>query len=509
MPPNEVLLSRSEQELEAERFFYRHFTERGLSINLYDSAGRRQINPVLPREVSPFPNLMTMPPDAAEGVAFLAVDDTLFFLYDRIEHWSGAPGHLAFVALKVEAECLCELTRSDLPGTELSKSEYVLLSLLLSGHSLKSAAEQIGASYDTKRKQVQNVLEKFGADSQTSLLRKLSLELAASLLDQIRPAQGQSREFTKVFSQFGNDVVVSNITIGNGIEVPVWEFGARQGRPVLYFHNMLSPIVFSEDLVAALRENGLRWLVVPRHFLGRDMPFETGIRMERLTHALARTIDVLTDDPVICLGDSAGVSWAIHFARHHPQKVAHLVLSAVPTPAPPKPNSQYNTLYSEVAGMLRDNPLTLAGLARLYNALARIPLLARRGLRHMYRHSEADSATLEALFERGHIFEWLQLIANLGTHSSIDELGALQRNWRADLERLDCPVTCIQGVEDPISPVGGIEDLCARLPAVAFHPVANAGHFVLAQAFPDIALYLGQRQSLSARSFTRTIGAVM
>ena len=146
--------------------------------------------------------------------------------------------------------------------------------------------------------------------------------------------------------------------------------------------------------------------------------------------------------------------------------------------------------------MLRDNPLTLASLARVFNTVARVPVLARRGLRHMYRNSAADRATLEGLFERGHIFNWLQLVAIQGTHSSIDELAALQRNWRADLENLDCPVTCIQGVEDPISPINGIEALCARLPAIAFNPVANAGHFVLAQAFPDIASYLAAQSSV-------------
>src|SRR5690606_21458917 len=111
-----------------------------------------------------------------------------------------------------------------------------------------------------------------------------------------------------------------------GLEIPVWEFGARRGRPVLYFHSMLAPVVLQDEMIETLKRLGLRWIVVPRHFLGLDGVLDAQMRLERLTRALAETMDYLTDEPLICLGESAGVPWAAHFARHNPTLVARLVL---------------------------------------------------------------------------------------------------------------------------------------------------------------------------------------
>ena len=467
LPPEEDLLTSAQGTGASESFFYRNFAHFGLEGNLYDRNGARQIDPLL-QEAPGFPAVMKMPQDAVSGCAFVVHEETLYFLYDRLERWEDAPEHLAFVALRIAPEALIELSESDLSPTSLSRSEYVLLAMLLAGHSLASAAEALGARYDTKRKQIQRVLEKFGADSQTSLLRRLSLEITARLLDALLARARHKHETALLRRQFGRDVVINSVTIGAGGEVPVWEFGSRRGRPILYFHNMLSPLAFQGEFSEQLCANDLRWLVVPRHFLGQDMPVDADRRMAHLTRALSETVAHLIDAPLICLGDSAGVSWAVHFARHNPGMIDHLVLSATPQPLQLRTSDQPLTLYGELSERLRRDIRVTAGLARIYNALARVPGMARKGLRHLYRHSPADLATLEELFAQAYLLEWLRVIATVGTNSSMDELRGLQRNWLADLKTLDCAISFVHGLDDTISPIAEIESLGDIVKSAAF-----------------------------------------
>ncbi|KEP71449.1 hypothetical protein DL1_06690 [Thioclava dalianensis] len=489
LPREEDLLSRSERDTASERFFHRHFAHCAHPTNLYDRSGARQVEPFIETEDSRFPAMMLMPQDSAGGCAFVVQEETLFFLYDRIERWADAPAHLSFIAVRIGPEEITSLCRTELPGTRLSRSEYLLLAWLLSGHTLKDAAAELGASYDTKRKQVQLVLDKFGAESQTSLLRKLALEITAHLLDDLLPKGSRREEAALVKRQYGRDVVINTIAIGEGLEVPIWEFGARGGQPILYFHNMLSPILFREDMIEVLRAHGLRWLVVPRHFLSTEAPHDADQRMVHLTRALAETMDYLTDAPLICLGDSAGVSWAVHFARHNPDMVAHLMLSATPQPVQTLTPDHRPTIYAEMSDRLRRDERVTSGMARVYNALARVPMLARRGLRHLYRQSPPDLATLDTLFAQPLFFDWLRLIANVATHSSMEEMRNLQRNWLTDLQGLDCAVTFLHGAQDTISPFSAIETLAETLPKADFLRLENAGHFVLSQHFEAFAAH--------------------
>lgn len=398
LPPVDKVLAQSERAAAGERFFHRNFAQCSLPTNLYDQSGARQIEPLVPDSAPDFPLILMMPRVAGGGCAFVVAGERLYFLYDRIERWADAPDHLAFVAVQIDASLISVHAEDGSPGVRLSNSEYLLLAHLLSGNSLKAAAATLGASYDTKRKQVQVVLDKFAAQNQTALLRDLALEMTARLLDELLPKDQRRRETALVKRQFGRDVVTNNITVGGGVEVPVWEFGARNGRPVLHFHNMMSPVIFRDDMAELLRQNGLRWLVVPRHFLDAGAPFNADRRMGYLSRALADTMDYLTETPLICIGDSSGVSWAAHFTRHNSQMVGHLLLASTPQPMqtmPPDERStipdERSTIFVEVSNRLRRDARVTAGLARAYNTLAQVPLLARRGLRHLYRHSPPRS----------------------------------------------------------------------------------------------------------------------
>ena len=91
-------------------------------------------------------------------------------------------------------------------------SEFTLVSLLMTGHDLASAAAFTGASYDTKRKQVRLTLEKAGVSGQPALLREVSIALSSYVLDDLLRPEQQNPEVDLVRAVYGRDVVVHTIS---------------------------------------------------------------------------------------------------------------------------------------------------------------------------------------------------------------------------------------------------------------------------------------------------------
>ncbi|WP_177213002.1 alpha/beta fold hydrolase [Celeribacter neptunius] len=489
LPSEDALLLSPRNEAQSERFFFRHFAQCRLSINLYDSAGTRQINTYAPDSEMIFPAQLRMARQSVSGCAFTVIEEKLFFLYDRAEHWPDVPDHIAFFAVHLDGSHLAALS-AEAPTMTLTPSEYVLLAHLLSGKDLQGAAEATGASYDTKRKQIRTVLDKFGAKTQTALLRALSLDITAAVLDEILPLKDRRPETAQIKRQFGRAVVVNHLSIGESDEIPIWEFGARRGQPVLYFHSMLSPVLFDDDMIRPLKAQNLRMLLVPRHFLSFTREAEPELRMARFSKAMAEIVDYMIDEPVLCLAESAGVPWAAHFVRHHPDHVSKLVLCGTPQLFKAVKDSASPTIFVDMSHRLRSDARVLVGLTQVYNALSRVPAFAQKGLGHMFRKSEADSACLDTLFERAHLSDWLRLIANHATLASIDEMISLQRDWHADLLATRCPMVLLHGREDPISPIEDAEAIARELPEARFEPVENAGHLVFSEAIHRVLSHL-------------------
>ncbi|SLN55038.1 Alpha/beta hydrolase family protein [Aquimixticola soesokkakensis] len=498
LPSEEALLHPPHSEAQSAGFFYRHFDQCRLPVTLYDRAGRRQINAAAADSDPVFPAQLRMPAQSLSGSSLVVVEDRLFFLYDRVERWPDVPDPVAFLAVHLDASHLAALSQATpglslsqaTPGLSLAPSEYVLLAHLLSGKDLQAAATAVGAAYDTKRKQIRLVLDKFGAKTQTALLRALTLEITAAVLDEILPQHQRRPETVQLKRQFGRDVVINHLSIGAQDEVAIWEFGARRGQPVLYFHSMLSPILFDIDMVRRLQAQNLRLLLVPRHFSGFARDIDPQVRMDRFSNTLAEIAASLSDAPILCLAESAGVPWAAHFAHHHPAQVSKLVLCATPQLYKAVKADAAPTIFVEMSQRLRSDARVLGGLTQVYNAVSRVPAFAQKGLGHMFRKSEADTACLAALFARAALADWLRLIANHATLASIDEMISLQRDWHADLLGAACPVVMLHGVEDPISPFGDAKALSERSPNVTFEPVENAGHLVLSQAVDRVLPHL-------------------
>lgn len=463
---------------EADRFFYRTFGDCPCLASIYDASGARLVDTLDATGAGPFPECLPDINGRDTGPDLIYADGQLFYLYSNMDRWPSAPASVHSLAVLIDRAWFEQHS-----GASLTPSEYQLVSLLLCGRDLRAAADIAGASYDTKRKQLRLVMEKFGVHAQTALVRSVTLDISAYVLDAIIRPEQRSPETVLAQEVYGRDIVIHSVSIGGADDVPIWEFGARRGHPMLFFHSMLAPIIFTPDMVRTLKALNLRVLMMPRHFYKtRD---GQGAPQLQAMAALADVVDYLCDEPVICLGESAGCAWAAHFARHFPERVQELVFVATPQAGRPEalpvqlPRSA--TLFAEVSTKIRTDDRVISGMTRIYNSIARVPSLARRTLDFMLRQAPSDLATVDEAFAHLRLADWLRLIANTAVRASIDEVAHLQSNWVQDIFKLDLPMRFIHGDEDPLCPVEDAEEMVAALSGVPFTRVPNAGHLILGQ----------------------------
>lgn len=467
------------EALKCDQFLHRNFGDSPCLATLYDIEGRRLVETLDAAGASVFPEFL--PPSKAHifGPEILAAEGRLFYVHKDLNRWPTAPDPVASIVVLIDRDWF----RQHL-NASLTPSEYHLLALLLGGADLRAAAQAVDAGYDTKRKQLRLVMEKLGVSSQPALLRMTSLAISAFVLDALLRQGPQSPEVALAQEVWGRDVVIHSVTIGTAQQVPVWEFGSRRGHPVVFFHSMLAPVIFSSDMIATLKSLNLRVIMLPRHFFGdHDGPDSPQVRVMQ---AFADVVGHLCDEPVVCLGDSAGCAWAAYFTRHFPELVSETVFVATPQ-------------------AIRSDGRTIAGLTRIYNSIARVPPLARKTLTFMLRHSSSDLRTVDETYEELRIADWLKLIANTAVRASIDEVAHLQSNWVRDIFRIETPMRFFHGEEDGLCPVEDAEQMVAALPDVPFTRFAQAGHLVLGQRFEEIMSSIPKAQKSSENVMPQSV----
>ncbi len=212
-----------------------------------------------PTGAGPFPERLPDFTSRETGPDLIYADGQLFYLYDNMDRWPSAPASVHSLAVLIDRAWFEQHS-----GASLTPSEYQLVSLLLCGRDLRGAAGIAGASYDTKRKQLRRVMEKFGVHAQTALVRSVTLHISAYVLDAIIRPEQRNPETVLAQEVYVRGIVIHSVSNGGADDVPIWEFGARRGHPILFFHSMLAPIIFPPDMVRTLKALNLLVLMMLR-----------------------------------------------------------------------------------------------------------------------------------------------------------------------------------------------------------------------------------------------------
>ncbi len=489
------------RQIAIQDFFYKSLPPFGLPSCLLDGEGSVLL---ADGQTGPLPERFDLSESDQEGFAFKEHAGRLVVLLAVRHYWPEAPEGADWLALEIDRPFF--ETNTPLHSAGLTASEYQLIAQLLGGYDLREAADRLGASYDTKRKQLQVVFQKFGVTTQAALTRAISSRLMSYFIATFSGGSNPAPERKLLARHFGGKVRVHSVALESGAELPIWEFGDRRGKPCLFFHGLISPTLFCKDKIEILRRNGLRWLVTPRFFTERLDPSDPVGFLENHTQAVAETVRHLVDEPVTCVAVNSGASWATHFAARHPDLVEKLVIAGAPFPPSSAAPASERSMQAALSSAIRQRPIVLGAIVKAYAALARSPALAARAYRHAYRDAPADLAAIDYAIEAGWALSWLRLIGERSTASVVADLAVNQRGWDSEIAELPMPVRLIQGSDDRMSPPAAIEALADTNPNASLEVIAGAGHHVAASCFEHLADTLAADELASERT---TVAATM
>ncbi len=360
----------------------------------------------------------------------------------------------------------------------LSGSETEVFAALLNGQKVSDISEQRGVGEATTRTQVRRLLEKTGCADLSDLIRqstRINAQLSAVNMAQ-KYSGGQSRPPVKY----------DRILLPDGRLMAYRDFGARDGLPVLYIHNIIGGAIWPRSMEALAEARGWRIIAPSRPGFGlsdrldareMDLVRKTCLDMRAL-------LDHLDIGRALVVGMISSAGLGIRFCKDHGDRAMGLLTVAHAGLMDDRMVNAMTNPSRAMAKTYRKSPMALRFLIRV--AVASVDMLGpEQMLRSNFCHSEPDKALLEDEALVTAIGEGLcHAIAQGGDAFSRDGFVAT-RDWRDDLAGVKVPAVCLLGREDAVSPVVENQRMMEDIDNYELEVFDNAGQFVFYDKFPQ------------------------
>ena len=481
----------SAREYEAGSRFFAYLDRLGalgLPACLYDDTGARIS---LDYADERLPESVTSEAKSGVSVCFGEHDGGLYLFSEASMDRHAAPDGIGWLGFQIDREFVENaLTRLGQP-VSLTANEFRLVANLLAGRDLREAALNSGASYETRRKQLQVIFHKLDVNSQAGLVRTVSLSLIGCLLDRLSEARiERDPEQELLRRHYGNEALHHTFSLRSGRRLQVWEFGPRDGLPCLFFHQMLAPTVLDPDKISQLHAHGIRWITVPRFFWEAE-PAEAAQMAADYADDLAEIVEMMFPGPITCVAVNTGVAWAAFFATRHPHLARRLVLVGSPFPtALDGKSAKPASLQHALANVVRSQPAALNVVMRSYLRLTRSKRLSALAMRHAYREPGPDRTALEDLLAKGWMQDWIELIGDRAGDRIAADLTLNQWDWVSALEKYNGGVDFIHGAIDRMAPPHCIAEAAERIAQARLIMVPDAGHLISTHRFDAVLAHV-------------------
>jgi pimeloyl-ACP methyl ester carboxylesterase len=278
---------------------------------------------------------------------------------------------------------------------------------------------------------------------------------------------------------------VTSLELPDGRRLTYAEYGAREGRPVLYFHGVPGSRLDGEPFDEAYRALGIRVVAVDRPgFGGSD--YVRGRRLLDWPADVAALADSLGADRFLVAGYSSGGKYALacaHALSDHVEAAG--VVAGVGPPDTPR--------FRE--GLSRNDRLTMTlgtrarPLALAYWRLAST-MVNRRPESFIAEFekeaSDPDRAALADPEVRSLVVATTREALGSGTRGLVHAIVIQARPWGFRLEDVAVPTRIWHGDRDEIVPLHHSEHAASRIPGAVLTTFRGEGH-LLAPRFPEIA----------------------
>lgn len=365
------------------------------------------------------------------------------------------------------------------PDRNFTEAERRVMFQVVSGLSLRDAAERDGVGFETKRAHIKSVFSRMHCASQQELVRVVLGQLVHLL--SVSEAEAAHAGLAEAFvaRHLPDDAQLAVKRLPNGRVLRLITCGPESGRPLTMIHGMMFPITLA-GITRHLESANIRLIV----------PIRTGFLEERPPADLVRTENFIDDafadialwlesearGPETLLGQSLGGALAIRFANRYPHLVSGLVLQSV----------------NLTGGS--------GGAGRFYGSLKQLsvrPDVFRRVNWQYYKYY-ADRSTSRTILSR--LFadlpvdmrvldgeatgtEAYRMFADLYASSVFGMSGDfsfVMNAWEDEARKLDKPITFVHGENDPLTSPSVLSSFMQQDSRYSRHIISGGGHFVAA-----------------------------
>jgi pimeloyl-ACP methyl ester carboxylesterase len=361
----------------------------------------------------------------------------------------------------------------------LSSSETEVFAALLRGETVAGISERRGVGLATTRTQVRKLLEKTNSPTLADLIRQ------ATLINAQITAVGLAQKLTA--TENADAVSYDRILTSDGRLMAYRDFGAPDGRPVLFIHNMIGGAIWTQEMEQLARAKGWRIIAPSRPGFGLSDSYPArDMELVRKTCSDMRALlDHLMIDRVLVIGMISSAGVGIRFAKDHSDRVVGLLNVSHAGVVDDELIDAMANPSRAMAKTYRKSPTALRFLIRV--AVASVDLLGpTQMLRSNFRRSAPDTVLFEDKKLVDAIGQGLQhAIAQGGEAFSRDGFVSLN-DFSDDLRSLTCRAVCLMGREDAMYPTAHALRLMEKLPEYEAVVFENAGQFVFYGRFSEV-----------------------
>ncbi len=355
---------------------------------------------------------------------------------------------------------------------DLTNTELALTRHLVTGGKVREFAELRGRAIGTVRNQLKTLQRKLVIGSKEELLL-----LYAGFIHSLDPSPED--ETTR------EHICTTIFTGPDGGTIGWEEFGAPDGKPVLFFHP-LEGALFTPAMEVAARRAGLRIVAPWRPHYGDTSGGKPGRRTpEEFAGRLPSLLDHLGIERCAALATHAGTPYMAAFAQAAPGRLLGAVTAGPFFPVRDAEDFQF--LQKGMGAQVR--------MVRVAPAFARVymrALLASMGTGEFYRFVEEfyqDCPRELGVMQSPEMVELFRKTARYvlprGSDGPVDTMMNWANEWSAYLADLALPMRMLVGEEDSNTPPAFAAISCERYGLGEPQIVAGAGSFLLHDA-PDL-----------------------
>jgi len=342
----------------------------------------------------------------------------------------------------------------------LTSAESNIVKLIVEGQSVETIATTRGTSVKTVRFQIRSIYDKTHTTNQSEFIR---MAIGLTTLDLV------NKDTLNDTYQRSKDISIEAypyqehrhlLSLPDGRILDYADFGPKDGKPCVFFHNEYFGDVFPTPLAQALIEKNLRMIIPARAFYGRSSPAPVGaVNYEQTTIDFDILLTRLGISKSVHLSQTLGGSYSLAYAAKHPRQVAALVGVSPMLPLGSAQDEKDMSKFPRfISSIVHRHPKMLDFIVRS-GTLYHKRVGSKRFLETIVCHTEPDKKIVNDLNNLDAIIRGFQFGSQHGTKAYLYDFRNFPPDASAKIMALACPTYVIIGTHDSRSRVARAEHL--------------------------------------------------